>query len=225
MRYLLIPVKDLAHAKQRLSWLMTQEERTRLAWEMLVLTLDLAARVRNADRVAMVTSYQPALELAGRYGMEVIRETEQVSESASVDSASRELERKGALAVLRLPIDLPLLTHEEIEQVLERDSPGTGAVIVPSRDGSGTNAILRRPPTLFPSHFGPGSLDKHKYEAELLNLKCDVIAVEGIALDIDEPEDLIELFRQPRRSIIRDLLVEMGIEERLQRRETTEHTE
>lgn len=218
MRYLLIPVKDLTHAKQRLSTLMTQEERTRLAWEMLVLTLDLAARVRNADHVAMVTSYQPAVELAGRYGIEVIREVEQVSESASVDFASAELERKGALAVLRLPIDLPLLTQQEIEQVLERDSPGAGAVIVPSRDGSGTNAILRRPPTLFRSHFGPQSLDKHKHEAKLLNLKCDVIAVEGIALDIDEPDDLTELFRQPRRSIIRHLLVEMGIQERLQGR-------
>ena len=123
MRYILIPVKDLSHAKQRLAALMTQEERTRLAWAMLNLTLEAAVGVRNIDRVAVITSYQPAVELAGRYGIEVITETEQVSESASVDSGSRVIEEKGAVAVLRLPIDLPLLTSDDIEGILERDAP------------------------------------------------------------------------------------------------------
>ena len=35
MRYILIPVKDLARAKQRLAGVMTQEARTQLAWTML----------------------------------------------------------------------------------------------------------------------------------------------------------------------------------------------
>src|SRR2546430_17316257 len=112
MRYILIPIKDLSHAKQRLASLMTQEERTRLAWTMLECTFAAAARVRNADRIAVVTLYQPAIALAQRYGMEVIIEAEQVSESASVDFGSREVRARGASAVLRLPIDLPLITTE-----------------------------------------------------------------------------------------------------------------
>ena len=85
MRYILIPVKDLTRAKQRLALLMTQEERTRLAWAMLENTFAAAAGARKVDRVAVVTLYAPAIELARKYGMELIAETEQISESASVD--------------------------------------------------------------------------------------------------------------------------------------------
>src|SRR3989442_15304464 len=106
MRYILIPVKDLSHAKQRLASLMTQEERTRLAWTMLEGTFAAAARVCNADRIAVVTLYQPAIALAESYGMEVMIETAQISESVSLDFGSREAPNHGAKSVLRLPIDL-----------------------------------------------------------------------------------------------------------------------
>ena len=117
MRYLLIPVKDLSRAKQRLAALMTQAERTRLAWAMLENTFAAAAAVDSADRVAIVTLYEPAIELAKQYGMEVILETEQISESASVDFGSRQAATFGAEAVLRLPIDLPLISSQEIEMI------------------------------------------------------------------------------------------------------------
>lgn len=198
MRYILIPVKDLARAKQRLAGIMSQEARTCLAWKMLEGTFAAAASVGLADRVAVVTLYPPAIALAEKYGMEVIPETEQISESASVDFGSREARKRGATAVLRLPIDLPLITAEDIETILAHDQPGKPCVvIVPSRDGTGTNAILRRPPDLFPSHFGAGSLAKHLKEAELAGAECKVLHLPRIALDIDEPEDLAELRKWP----------------------------
>src|SRR5262249_864947 len=81
MRYILIPVKDLTRAKQRLSSLMSQEQRTRLACAMLENTFAAAARARNVDRIAVVTLYSPAIALAEKYGMELILESEQISES------------------------------------------------------------------------------------------------------------------------------------------------
>lgn len=215
MRYLLIPVKDLTHAKQRLAALMTQQERTRLAWAMLENTLAIAAQVRTVDRVTIVTLYPPAIELAQKFGMEVILETEQISESASVDFGSRQAATLGAEAVLRLPIDLPLITSEDIETVLAADKPESSVVMVPSRDGTGTNAILRRPPTLFPSHFGTGSLAKHIREAEQANASCTLLDLPNIALDIDEPEDLAEFLKLGQGSQVYKLLVELRISERL----------
>ncbi|MBL8189241.1 MAG: 2-phospho-L-lactate guanylyltransferase [Acidobacteria bacterium] len=227
MRYLLIPVKDLSHAKQRLAALMTQAERTRLAWAMLENTFAAAAAVRSADRVAIVTLYKPAIELAKHYGMEVILETEQISESASVDFGSRQAATFGAEAVLRLPIDLPLMTSQDIETILAADQPNSLAtssvVIVPSRDGTGTNAILRRPPTLFPSHFGTGSLAKHLREAEQANATCQLLQLPNIALDIDEPEDLAELLTRGQGTPIHDLLMELNVPERLCRLVETRH--
>ena len=215
MRYILIPVKDLTRAKQRLAALMTQAERTQLAWAMLENTFAAAAQTRTIDRIAVVTLYEPTIALAEKFGMEVILEREQISESASVDFGSQELLRRGAEAVLRLPIDLPLITAEDIEQILACDRPTPSAVIVPSHEGTGTNAILRRPPALFPSHFGPGSLAKHQAEAERLNVPCSLLNLPRIALDIDEPADLAELLRQSAGSAIHDLLNQMALDARL----------
>lgn len=217
MRYILIPVKDLTRAKQRLAALLTQAERTRLAWAMLTNTLAAAAAVREVDRLAVVTLYAPAIALAEEYGMEVIRETAQISESHSVDFGAQQAQRHGAEAVLRLPLDLPLITSHDISAILAQDRPAPSVVIVPSRDGTGTNAILRRPPTLFPSHFGAGSLAKHLRASELAQAQCTVFELPRIALDIDDPADVVELLRCGQGTPVYELLQEMNIEERLQK--------
>lgn len=214
MRCLLIPVKDLTQAKQRLASLMTQPERTLLAWTMLEATFAAAARARGVDRIAVVTLYTPAIELARRYGMDVITESEQVSESASVDFGSREAEKNGASAVLRLPIDLPLVTPEDIEEIFARDASAPCTVIVPSRDGTGTNAILRRPGTLFASHFGPHSLAKHLAAAARARASYEVLHLPRLALDIDEPEDIIEFMSCGEGTALYELLRSLKMDER-----------
>jgi 2-phospho-L-lactate guanylyltransferase len=215
MRYILIPVKDLTRAKQRLASLMTQEERTRLAWAMLENTFAAAAEARHADRIAVVTLYPPAIELARKYGMELIAETEQISESVSVDFGSKEAKKLGATAVLRLPIDLPLITSGDIETIFEHDGEWPSIVMVPSRDGTGTNAILRRPPDLFPSHFGPGSLARHLAEAAAAKADCRVIELHRVALDIDDPSDVSEFIRLGQGASVYELLASMGVPNRL----------
>jgi 2-phospho-L-lactate/phosphoenolpyruvate guanylyltransferase len=215
MRYILIPVKDLTRAKQRLAALLTQAERTQLAWAMLENTFAAAAQTRTIDRIAVITLYEPALELAEKFGMEVILERDQISESASVDFGSRELLKRSAEAVLRLPIDLPLITAEDIEQILACDRPVPSTVIVPSHETTGTNAILRRPPALFPSHFGPGSLAKHQAEAERLGIPCTLLDLPRIALDIDEPADVAALLKTGDESPVVQWLKEQSIGARL----------
>jgi len=215
MRYLLIPVKDLACAKQRLSGLLTKEERTQLAWMMLETTFAAAAGINKIDRLAVVTLYPPAISLAQKYGMDVIHETAQSSESASVDFGSHELIKRGATSVLRLPIDLPLVKTEDLESILGHGKTGPHVVLVPSRDGTGTNAILRSPPDLFPSHFGPGSLSLHLLEAEKTGAECEVIHLPRIALDIDEPADLKVMMEQGKGTAVWEVLREWRIIERL----------
>lgn len=190
MRYLLIPIKDLTNAKQRLAPVLSGPERIILATRMMERTLNEAAQVERADRVAIVTTYPPAIALATSLGMEVIQEERQVSESESVDRGSRELIRRGASAVLRIPIDLPLLTARDIDSILAEDGDGPLAVLVPSRDGNGTNAILRHPPDLFPSSFGPNSLARHLAAAAATTAPCRIIENPNIALDLDDPADL-----------------------------------
>jgi len=145
---------------------------------------------RQAERVYVVTCNVPAMHAADEAGWEVLREEHQVSESASVDMASRLCEERGVTALLRLPLDLPLVRSQDIDEMLEFDFATPAAVIVPSRDGTGTNALLRTPPTLFPSHFGEGSFTKHCGEAERAGARVILRRNPRLEMDVDDDADL-----------------------------------
>jgi 2-phospho-L-lactate guanylyltransferase len=218
MKYILMPVKDLANAKQRLAGLMSQGERADLAWLMLRHVFGEVAAAAGYDRAAVVTLYEPAIQLAAGLGFQIIKEEEQISESASVDFGSAVLHNSGAHAVLRLPIDLPLVRAHEVETILSHlpnNAAFPSAVMVPSRDGTGTNALGRTPPELFPSHFGPGSLGLHRAEA----LRCGALLQEfrmpGVECDIDDSADILYFLEQGHPCATREFLMDLGIHHRL----------
>jgi len=190
---ILIPVKDLAQAKQRLAAMLPQETRTRLARAMLEDVFSAVGRMRTRVPVFVVSSDRDALAAARARGWECLPESVQHSESRSVDAASRMCAARGVTALLRLPIDIPLVRPADIEAVLAACPAAPSAVLVPSRSASGTNALVRTPPELFPSHFGPGSLHKHLEEAGRLRAYARLLRVPRIELDVDDEHDLQSL--------------------------------
>src|SRR5579859_3413296 len=195
MRALLLPIKDLRHAKQRLSGFLSPEERFALAQAMLADTLRAVRGVCKADRIVVVTNYEPAMRAAEENGWELLREQHQISESASVDAASRECEKLGMTSVLRIPLDVPLVQASDIDELLAAECAAPALVIVPSRDGTGTNAILRTPPTLFPSHFGSGSFAKHCAEADSAHAQIHHRRNPRVEMDVDDESDLHALLQ------------------------------
>ena len=215
MKVLLIPVKDPTHAKTRLAELLTEDERRRLAWAMFEDVSRAIVNARKPDRVVMVTSFTPAIERARSLGWEVLIEESQNSDSASVDWASRILSERGFETVMRLPADLPLVRGEDIDELLSIELDSPGALLVPSRDGTGTNAIIRTPPALFPSRFGPNSLALHKQEAARVGVECVIVNNGRIGLDIDEPPDVELLLEEGGFNQAFAALKGMGAFERL----------
>jgi 2-phospho-L-lactate guanylyltransferase len=190
MKALLIPVKDLNHAKQRLAPWLSQSERTSLAVAMFDDFCAAVTRARGMDLIFLISSYEPAIARAEANGWEVIREIGQQSESVSVDAASRICAERGVTALARVPIDLPLIAPEDITSIFDAARPAPSMVIVPSRSGTGTNTLLRTPPALFPSHFGPNSFPKHLAEAARCGAECVVLRNERLELDVDDWDDL-----------------------------------
>ncbi len=190
MRALLLPVKDLKNAKKRLMSVLTPEERFGLAEAMLADTIRAVQGVRAAEKIFVVTNYAPVMDLAGQNGWDVLREERQISESDSVDAASRICEERGVRNLLRLPLDLPLVQPGDIDELLNVGCASPALVIVPSRDGTGTNAMLRTPPTLFPSHFGNGSFAKHLAEAGRAGARIVVRRNSRLEMDVDDEADL-----------------------------------
>jgi 2-phospho-L-lactate/phosphoenolpyruvate guanylyltransferase len=195
MRALLLPVKDLRNAKQRLAGVLTPEERFGLACAMLADTVRAVRGIQRAERIFVVTNDEPAMQAARDNGWEILAEERQISESASVDAASQECEERGVTSILRLPLDLPLVEARDIDALLAVECAAPAMVIVPSRDGTGTNAILRTPPTLFPSHFGPGSFAKHCAEAQRVGAQVLRRRNPRLEMDVDDESDLHALMQ------------------------------
>lgn len=194
MKVVLLPLKDPTHAKQRLAGHLTPKERQELAWAMFE---DVTRAVRAAispDQVVVVSRGHPAL-LAEPSNWQVIEENQQISESHSVDHACRLLQQRGASVVLRLPSDIPLLEPEDVDHLLNLELGARSAVIIPSRDGKGTNALLRTPPDAFPSRFGENSLALHQEEARRCCVELKILENPRIAFDLDEFSDLLRFMQ------------------------------
>lgn len=195
VRALLLPIKNLSSAKQRLAGVLTPDERLGLAQAMLADTICAVRGVKRADQIFVITDYEPAMESATKYGWEILREERQISESASVDCASRLCAKRGVTSLLRLPIDLPLVRPSDIDELLATECAAPAVVMAPSRDGTGTNAILRTPPALFPSHFGPNSFARHRREAEHAGARIIIKRNARLEMDVDDQSDLRALLR------------------------------
>ena len=81
--------------------------------------------------------------------------------NAAVEIGLAEAARSGAEAALVLTADLPLASAGEIEAALAAAGPPGSVLLVPSRDGTGTNAMLLRPPTAMRPALGPDSRARH----------------------------------------------------------------
>ncbi len=198
MKAILIPVKEFHQAKQRLAMHVAPPYRASLAQAMCADLFRAVSQVRGVDRVFVISKEVVALTQARALGWETIIESNQTSESDSVDAGSAYCVSQGVRALLRLPIDIPLAQPQDIEAVFERLDAEADAVIVPSGSGTGTNAILRSPPDLFPSRFGPNSFALHHAEAARCGARMRVYRNPRLELDIDELEDLVALAPQLR---------------------------
>ncbi|MEW6128717.1 MAG: 2-phospho-L-lactate guanylyltransferase [Acidobacteriota bacterium] len=187
---ILIPIKEPARVKTRLANLLTLAERQQLVWAMFEDVCEAVAQTTGADRIFIVTSFAKAAARARSLGFEVLGEERQESESASIDWASQILRDRGFDAALRLPADIPLVEAADIDALLAVELTKPMVLMVPSFEETGTNAILRAPPNLFPSRFGTGSLALHQAEAARIDAQCLIVKNERIALDIDEPHDI-----------------------------------
>ena len=186
---LLIPVKSLSTAKQRLADALSQSQRSQLAEAMLRDVMAAAAPVLGRIDVALVTGDARAQHLAREFGFGVIEDTRNESETAAIEMATAWCEQHGYFATVVVPGDIPLITSDELHRVLDA-APAEGAVFVPSYDRRGSNCILRRPASIIPLRFGNDSFLPHCEAMRKTGRELVILEVPGIGLDIDNPHEL-----------------------------------
>lgn len=193
---ILIPVKNLATAKQRLARLLDQSTRTELARAMLQDVAEVLNSWSSRPAVSLVTNDPFVLDLARHFDFEVIADNENRGETRAIEMATEHCEERGIDSTLVIPGDIPLVEVWELQKIMEA-APEEGTVLVPAADGRGSNAVLRRPAGLFPLRFGNDSFQPHLAAARSSGKSCVVLSSPGIALDIDNPADLRQLAAAP----------------------------
>ncbi|MBI3667117.1 MAG: 2-phospho-L-lactate guanylyltransferase [Acidobacteria bacterium] len=199
MIFALLPVKAPPQAKQRLNGFLSAAEREALARIMYEDVLAVLCASRGLDRIVVVTSDEATDRHARGSGALVFEEQEQRSHSHSADAAARRATEMGARTILLIPIDVPLVTPAEIEELIAAAAEA-GVVIVPSSDGTGTNALARTPPDAIRSRFGPGSFRAHLDQAKSLGRTVKVLRPPGLVFDVDTPDDAAELLARAPHS-------------------------
>jgi 2-phospho-L-lactate/phosphoenolpyruvate guanylyltransferase len=208
---ILIPVKNLSSAKQRLATVLDQPARTELAQAMLHDVLAAIAAWPKRPPCALVTSDPFAMELARQYDFEIIPDPANPGETGAIEMATRLCVSRGIESTLVIPADIPLIQAGEIEQILAR-APAEGSVLAPAADGRGTNAAFRRPADLFPLRFGNDSFKPHLAAAQATGKPCIVLQLAGIAIDVDNPEDLQRLLAIPGETRTQKMIRGWGLD-------------
>jgi 2-phospho-L-lactate/phosphoenolpyruvate guanylyltransferase len=202
---ILIPVKNLSAAKQRLAAVLDQPARTELAQAMLHDVVATIAAWPRRLACALVTSDPFAIELARQNDFEIIPDPANPGETGAIEMATRLCVARGIESTLVIPADIPLIQASELDQILAY-APAEGSVLAPAADGRGTNAAFRRPANLFPLRFGNDSFKPHLTAARATGKECVVLQLPSIAIDVDNPEDLQRILEHPGETRTQSLL-------------------
>lgn len=195
MLHAIVPVKNLEHAKVRLSSVLSPSERRMLVLAMLDDVLHALRAAPAVAHVSVISRDSTVLHAAAQHGAEAIVDRMPGLNEALTQAATH-VAARGAAALLVLPADLPLVTPSDIDALSGALEHEPGAVLAASRDG-GTNALLVRPPLVLPFLYGVGSLMKHMEAARQRGLGVEVVRSPGLALDVDQPDDLTLLAKSP----------------------------
>jgi 2-phospho-L-lactate/phosphoenolpyruvate guanylyltransferase len=203
-----VPVKERAQAKERLAPLLPPALREQLALVMLEDVLAAIAATLELAGLVVVTVDPAAASLARHYGARLCEAGARDGHTGAVMAAARLLLAEGRAGMLTLPGDIPLATPAEISRLLAAHGPAPAFTIAPSHDDGGSNAVLLSPPDAVPLRFGVDSFFPHLRAAEARGICPMVLRLPGIALDIDNPEDLAAFARRPSPTRTRAFLAE-----------------
>ncbi len=184
----ILPVKRLDRAKQRLGQHFSDEARLQIARALLEDALRLCRATSGFITWWVVSDDSRVLDRAAAYNLFGLKDESETLNSA-VAFATRRVQLEGATSVTIIPSDAPLAYEGDLRDLLDTGAT-SDLVLVPSERDGGTNAIYMKPPTLLDPQFGPQSLNAHMALAGRLGLRCSMLVLPRLSLDIDTLEDV-----------------------------------
>ena len=211
----LLPVKRLQGAKKRLSPLLSEDERSGLARAMLTDVLAALEAADNLDGIAIVTDDEDAIQMGEAAGHTILKEPDAGGLNGALSHGLQALMNKGARSVFIIHGDVPAVTPDEIDQLVALQPPPLFVTIAKALSDGGTNGMVLSPPDCIPMLYGKDSANKHVAMADQMDIPVEHVALEGLGLDIDHPEDLMAFLNQAPEGATMDYLLATGLDKRL----------
>jgi 2-phospho-L-lactate guanylyltransferase len=145
----------------------------------------------------VITGDDEVEAIAREHAVHALREKANRGHTAAVALAQAEARRAGADTFLTVPGDVPCVTTAEIDALaMAARGRMASAVFAASRSGLGTNGVALAPADAMPLTFGEPSFANHVALARARGLTTSVLALRGLALDVDTPDDLESLLTE-----------------------------
>jgi 2-phospho-L-lactate guanylyltransferase len=204
----IIPVKPLRLAKSRLSSILTPEERQQFAEAMLRHVLGVLNAVPQITGTLVISRDNHALALAREHGAKTVQESGAPELNVALMRATSIIRSWRSSAVLVLPADLPLISAEDVRNIIGMAEGDRAVVISTDRNKDGTNALFVRPPGLIEYSYGEGSFRRHGTQARDAGAEVSVYESLRMLQDIDLPEDIANYYRMVQRGGFEDIFPE-----------------
>jgi 2-phospho-L-lactate guanylyltransferase len=191
----IVPVKPLRRGKSRLAGKLTEDERADLNQSLLKHTIETLTDLKEIEQVLVVSRDPHALTVARNHGARTVLEDGQPHLNTALKRATVVAQVYATRGVLVLPADLPLISPEDIRELINRAVDPPVVVIAPDRHHTGTNALLISPSGLIEYDFGENSFERHCERVRQVGARLEIVDLPTLGLDLDLPEDL-ELVRE-----------------------------
>ena len=206
-----IPVKQISQAKQRLSKILSSEERRDFFSAMLEDVLSMMVKIDFFEKIILATNCSHAISIAGRHGITHFETGPDDGLNQAAGETVNHLLENGISDMFLIPADIPLITEEEINSAIKAHPSPPSLTIIPSRDKLGSNCLLLSPPSRMPLKFGPDSYFRHLEIAKSNGLKINPMELPGFGLDIDEPKDLFQLLKAEGKTLSQKYLLQLNL--------------
>ena len=206
-----IPVKQISQAKQRLSKILSSEERRDFFSAMLEDVLSMMVKIDFFEKIILATNCPHAISIGGRHGITHFETGPDDGLNLAAGETVNHLSENGISDMFLIPADIPLITEEEINSAIKAHPSAPSLTIMPSRDKLGSNCIILSPPSRMPLKFGPDSYFRHLEIAQTNGLKINPMVFPGFGLDIDEPKDLFELLKAEGNTLSQKYLRQLNL--------------
>jgi 2-phospho-L-lactate/phosphoenolpyruvate guanylyltransferase len=192
--WIILPVKHLQDSKIRLKDILSDEQRSRFSYLLVMDTLQTLCSSMHVQGVTMISSDQSLSLLAKQYHAEFILTDRDSGYSKDAMDAITALSRNGVDKIAIIPTDLPQLSHHDLDLLDNAHQQGI-TLCVAEKDG-GTNALVFTPPLAIPLLFGSDSFKKHQQAAKDRGITVNIVNATGMQRDIDRPDDLLWFCKQ-----------------------------